>query len=153
MTPIVALTVVGAFNHRGLYLPKEEIELAFSSPISRGDLIRYRLFVNLGKSLFAGILFGLATAAKLPGHAFAFVGVFVTMLSIPVLHELGALSFGVLLVLVAGLGVFLAPYFAAQRLVLPELVGDDERVVANGRLYEMNQLINGASAPKVTAER
>lgn len=52
------------------------------------------------------------------------------MVSIPVLHELGALSFGVLLVLVAGMGVFLAPYFTAQRLVLPELVGDDERVVA-----------------------
>jgi MFS family permease len=61
------------------------------------------------------------------------------MLSIPVLHELGLLSFGVLLVLVAGLGVFLAPYFAAQRLVLPELVGDDERVVA-----QANAVVEGA---------
>ena len=28
------------------------------------------------------------------------------------------------------IGVFLAPYFSAQRLILPELVGDDERIVA-----------------------
>jgi len=91
---LVALTVVGAFNHRGLYLPKEEVEMAFSSPISRGDLIRYRLFVNLGKSMFAAVLFGLATSLRLPGHVFAFLGVFVTMLSIPVLGQALALLLG-----------------------------------------------------------
>ena len=50
--------------------------------------------------------------------------------SIPLLHALGWLSFPLLLVLVALVGVFLAPYFASQRLILPELVGDDERDVA-----------------------
>ena len=35
-----------------------------------------------------------------------------------------------LLVLVALVGVFIAPSFAAQRLVLPELVGENETVVA-----------------------
>jgi MFS family permease len=47
------------------------------------------------------------------------------MASIPLLYEAGHLTFGVLLVLVFLLGVFLAPYFSAQRLVLPELVGED----------------------------
>jgi MFS family permease len=51
------------------------------------------------------------------------------MLAIPLLHEAGALTFPVLLVFVFALGSFMAPYFSAQRLILPELVGDDERTV------------------------
>jgi MFS family permease len=58
---------------------------------------------------------------------------------VPILHSLGVLSFGLLLVLVALLGVFLAPYYSAQRLVLPELVGEDERVVA-----QANAVVEGA---------
>ena len=41
------------------------------------------------------------------------------MASVPILHSLGLLSFGLLLGIVAVFGVFLAPYFSAQRLVLP----------------------------------
>ena len=47
------------------------------------------------------------------------------MVAIPLLHSAGMLSFGLLLVLVFALGTFIAPYFSAQRLVLPELVGED----------------------------
>jgi MFS family permease len=61
------------------------------------------------------------------------------MASVPILYSLGVLSFGLLLALVALLGVFLAPYFSAQRLVLPELVGEDERVVA-----QANAVVEGA---------
>jgi MFS family permease len=61
------------------------------------------------------------------------------LLSIPVLHSAGVLSFGVLLALVALLGVFIAPYFASQRLVLPELLGDDERAVS-----QANAVLEGA---------
>jgi MFS family permease len=59
--------------------------------------------------------------------------------SIPILHALGWLSFPVLLALVALIGVFLAPYYASQRLILPELVGDDERTVA-----QANAILEGA---------
>jgi MFS family permease len=59
--------------------------------------------------------------------------------SIPVLHALGWLSFPLLLVLVFAFGCFLAPYFASQRLILPELVGDDEHVVA-----QANAVVEGA---------
>jgi MFS family permease len=52
------------------------------------------------------------------------------MLAIPLLHEAGLLTFPLLLVVVFALGCFLAPYFSAERLILPELVGDDERTVA-----------------------
>ena len=59
--------------------------------------------------------------------------------SIPLLYALGWLSFPVLLVIVALVGVFIAPYFSSQRLVLPELVGDDEHVVA-----QANAVLEGA---------
>ena len=49
------------------------------------------------------------------------------MLSIPLLHEAGMLTFPMLLGIVALLGTFMPPYFAAQRVVLPELVGENER--------------------------
>ena len=52
------------------------------------------------------------------------------MVSIPLLHAAGLLSFPVLLALVFCLGCFLAPYFSAQRLILPEILGDDERTVS-----------------------
>jgi MFS family permease len=55
--------------------------------------------------------------------------------AIPLLHAAGVLSFGLLLVCVFLLGCFLAPYFSAQRLILPELVGDDERVVAQANAF------------------
>ena len=61
------------------------------------------------------------------------------LLSVPVLHSAGVLSFPLLLVLVALLGVFIAPYFASQRLVLPELLGDDERTVS-----QANAVLEGA---------
>lgn len=61
------------------------------------------------------------------------------ILSVPVLHSAGLLSFPLLLVIVACLGVFIAPYFASQRLVIPELLGDDEHVVA-----QANAIVEGA---------
>jgi hypothetical protein len=60
------------------------------------------------------------------------------MLAIPILHEAGSLTFPLLLGFVFGLGCFLAPYFSAQRLILPELVGDDEATVA-----QANAIVEG----------
>jgi predicted MFS family arabinose efflux permease len=61
--------------------------------------------------------------------------------SIPLLHAAGALSFGLLLGIVFLLGCFMAPYFASQRTILPELVGEDERAMSQG-----NSLIEGGTA-------
>ena len=49
---------------------------------------------------------------------------------VPVLHWTGHLSFGALLVIVFLLGIFTAPYITSQRLIIPELFGDDERLVS-----------------------
>src|SRR6476661_8508935 len=47
---------------------------------------------------------------------------------------------GALLGVAFAIGVFTAPYFASARLVVPEIVGDDERVVA-----QVNALLSGAN--------
>ncbi len=50
--------------------------------------------------------------------------------AIPLLHGLGWLPFPVLLALVAATGIFIAPYFAVQRAVVPDLVGEQQGEVA-----------------------
>jgi predicted MFS family arabinose efflux permease len=61
--------------------------------------------------------------------------------SIPFLHSQDLLSFPLLLGIVALLGCFMPPYFASQRTILPELVGENERVMSQG-----NSLIEGGAA-------
>jgi MFS family permease len=62
------------------------------------------------------------------------------MASLPVLHSAGVLSFPLLLVLVALFGTFGAPYFASQRVILPELIGSDQQTVA-----QANSVLEGAT--------
>jgi predicted MFS family arabinose efflux permease len=52
------------------------------------------------------------------------------MAAIPLLHAFGWLPFPALLALVAATGIFIAPYFAVQRAVVPELVGEEHEDVA-----------------------
>jgi MFS family permease len=61
------------------------------------------------------------------------------MLLIPVLHWTGGLSFAVLVAVAAALGALSSPYFAAQRIIVPELLGEDEKVVQHA-----NALFQGA---------
>jgi MFS family permease len=52
------------------------------------------------------------------------------MLVIPVLHWADALSFGLLVAVAFAVGSLGAPYYAANRMILPELLGEDETVVS-----------------------
>jgi predicted MFS family arabinose efflux permease len=61
--------------------------------------------------------------------------------SVPLLHSTGKLTFPLLLGIVALLGCFAPPYFASQRTILPELVGEDER-----RMSQANSAIEGGTA-------
>jgi MFS family permease len=63
------------------------------------------------------------------------------LVSIPLLYSAGALSFALLLAIVALLGCFMPPYFASQRTILPELVGEDET-----RMSQANSAIEGGTA-------
>ncbi len=91
---LTLLTVFGSFQHRGLYLPKEEIELAFSAPVDRSALVRYRIGTNLARSLFAALLFGVLASRRLPGPQYAFLGTAVVMLTVPVIGQALALLLG-----------------------------------------------------------
>jgi MFS family permease len=62
------------------------------------------------------------------------------MLVIPVLHWADALSLGLLAAVAFALGALSAPYFAANRMILPELLGEDETVVS-----QANALFQGAT--------
>lgn len=91
---LTVMTVIGAFNHRGLYLPKEEIELAFSAPVTRSDLVRYRLLVNMLRSVLVGVVFGLLSAMRMPLALAAFLGTLVTICTLTVLGQSMAILLG-----------------------------------------------------------
>jgi len=61
------------------------------------------------------------------------------MLLVPILHWSGHLSFPPLVALSLLLGVFGAPYFTAQKVIVPELLGEDEATVSKA-----NALFQGA---------
>ena len=58
---------------------------------------------------------------------------------VPILHWTGDLTYPRLLVIVFFTGVFITPYFSSQRLIIPELFGDDEKLTAKA-----SGLLNGA---------
>jgi MFS family permease len=60
--------------------------------------------------------------------------------AVPFLHEVGGLSFGLILVLGGLHGLFSCAYFTCQRLILPAVVGEDEQTLA-----QANSLVEGAS--------
>jgi len=62
------------------------------------------------------------------------------MLVLPILHWTGHLSFATVLIVAFAVGCFTAPYFASARIVVPDVVGDDERAVA-----EVNAVLGGAN--------
>jgi MFS family permease len=68
------------------------------------------------------------------------------MTIIPILHWTGGLSFEILLVVAFALGALSAPYFAAQKVIVPELLGEDEE-----RLTEANALFQGATRTTMLA--
>jgi len=62
------------------------------------------------------------------------------MLVIPVLHWTAGVSFPLLLAVAFLLGAFAAPYFAAQKVIVPELLGEDEQLIS-----EVNALFQAAT--------
>jgi MFS family permease len=68
------------------------------------------------------------------------------MTVIPVLHWTGGLSFPILLTVAFALGALTAPYFAAQKVIVPELLGEDEEQVT-----EANALFQAATRATLLA--
>jgi MFS family permease len=62
------------------------------------------------------------------------------ILLVPLLHWAGVLSFGLLLAIVFGIGGLFGPYFASQRVILAEILGEDE-----ARVSAANAWLQGAT--------
>ncbi|MEM7310386.1 MAG: putative ABC exporter domain-containing protein [Planctomycetota bacterium] len=93
---MTTLTLSSSLAHRGLFVPREEIERLFSAPLSRSDLIRYRLAVNLGRGAFGGIVLGLVVIRHLPNPLFGFLATFVALETLPVIGQMAAILSGAL---------------------------------------------------------
>src|SRR5205823_4265673 len=109
------------------------------------------VLVTTGSATKLGLVLGIGsipfvTLPVLAGSLIARIGARQTMViadaarlpllaAIPALDSLDALSFPVLVVLVALTNVFMAAHMPAQRLILAEVAGDEESVVARVNAY------------------
>jgi len=141
---LTLLSFSTALAHRGLFLPREEIERLFSAPVRRSELVRYRLLTNSVRSLLGGTIVGLIFMRAMPIPALAFVGIVLGMLTLPVLHQLVAILLGRLerrlarrLKRLGSLGLYglLALGVLVMVLVITDVTLDDLPVV--GRAYHV----------------
>lgn len=84
---LTVLTIANALSFRGLYLQQNEIESLFSAPLSRPQLIRYRLLSSMARAAFGSAFFGWMVARQAPRPSFAFAGAFVALLTFQVLAQ------------------------------------------------------------------
>jgi predicted MFS family arabinose efflux permease len=112
--PWFVLTTTGSTARMGWVLAAELVPVGLLGIPAGGVIAR----------LGAKVTMNVADAARVP-----------LMTAIPILHWTGHLSFPLLLALVFLIGCFLAPYYASSRLVLPEVVGEDEQLVAQGSAF------------------
>ncbi len=92
---IFAVVIVsGALSYRGLYIPEEEVERLLSAPVTRRELIRYRLLPSLfAASLFA-LIFSIELGARMPVPLFGFLGAFLAVMTLPILGQAVAIGVG-----------------------------------------------------------
>ena len=110
--PWFVLTTTGSAGRMAIVLAVESASLAVFGFLS-GNLV-----VRLG----ARRTMLIADAARAPLVAL-----------VPLLHWLDVLSFPLLLVIVAAIFAFATPSFAAKSSILPDLIGEDEKVVAEAQ--------------------
>jgi predicted MFS family arabinose efflux permease len=96
--------------------------------------------------VLAAEAFGVAVCGIPGGHLSARLGARRTMVAVnaiacpaillvPLLQRAGLLSFGLLIAIVFAIGGLFGPYFASQRVVLAEILGDDEPTVAGANAW------------------
>ncbi|MFT7485321.1 MAG: hypothetical protein ACI9F9_001169 [Candidatus Paceibacteria bacterium] len=88
------LSVTSAIAVRGIYLPKQDIERLFAAPIQRGDLVRYRMLVDMGRSIFGALVLGLLTFQRMPEPSFGLLGATVTILTLGIVRQAFSLLLG-----------------------------------------------------------
>jgi MFS family permease len=140
LTALVAAEIVSILGSRMTYLALPWFVLVTTGSPAKMTLV---LAVELLPMALLGIPSG-ALVERLGGRTTMLVcdaARAPLLASLPLLHAADLLSFPLLLGIVFALGCFMAPYFAAQRVILPELVGEDEQ-----RIAQANSVIEGGTA-------
>lgn len=88
------LSLMGAFNAKGLYLPKSELQTLLSAPISTSDLVRYRLFVDGGKTAISGVIFVALFWGRLPSPGYGIFGILLALFAITIVGRMFSLALG-----------------------------------------------------------
>ena len=88
------LTSISAFNAKGLYLPKGEVQALLSAPISVSDLVRYRLLVDAGKTAVSSIVFVALFWGRLPKPSYGVFGLLLALFTITVISRTFSLALG-----------------------------------------------------------
>lgn len=88
------LSAISAASVRGVYLPKQDIERLFSSPVSRADLVRYRMIIDMGRTLFGAIVLALLTFHRMPNPIFGFFGAVTAVLTLGIVRQAFSLILG-----------------------------------------------------------
>jgi hypothetical protein len=91
---LLGITIVGSLGHRGLYLPKDEIERLLAAPLKRSDLVRYRLMSNLSRTMLFALVASTVVATRSIAPFFGFVGTFLGVVTLPILGQGAALLAG-----------------------------------------------------------
>jgi predicted MFS family arabinose efflux permease len=140
VSALIAAEVVSALGTRMTYLALPWFVLVTTGSPGKMSLV---LAAEIAPMIVLGIPSGMLVQ-RIGARSTMLIADFARapiLASIPILHALDALSFPLLLAIVALLGCFMPPYFASQRTILPELVGEDERTIA-----QANSLIEGGAA-------
>jgi hypothetical protein len=84
---LTVLSVSNALTFRGLYIHPSEIETLFSAPVSRADLVRFRLASQLGRTLVGAAFFAALLSMRAPHAWYGALGGLMAMLTLPVFAQ------------------------------------------------------------------
>jgi MFS family permease len=126
---LLAAEVISTTGAQMTWIALPWFVLTTSGSATRMSLVIAAEAIGLAVVSFLGVRFLNRVGAR-RAMLFCDAGRGPLMLVIPLLHWAGALSFGVLVAVAFAIGALTGPYFSAQRIILPELLGEDERVVS-----------------------
>lgn len=137
---LVAAQIVSGLGSRMTFLALPWFVLATTGSASNMGVV---LAVEMAPVALLGIPSGAVVArlGALRAMQVADLARVPLLASLPLLHALGALTFPLLLAIVFLIGCFVAPFFALQRVVLAELVGDEDPTV----LAQANAIVDGGN--------
>lgn len=83
----MCVTAFGSLSYRGLYIPEEEIDLLLSAPVSRSDIVRYRMLSSFVRTAFAALIVSIFAAGRSPNPLYGFAGAWTFVVTLPVLGQ------------------------------------------------------------------